>query len=94
MILAFDVDGTLYDGESVAPEAVEAIEAAVADGNVAVIVSGRPWDDLQRIIADDLPTISLTTNVALIAKVKTLKNFVPNPTNMTNFVNTSGWYMK
>jgi hypothetical protein len=54
MILAFDVDGTLYDGDAVAPEAVEAIEAAVAGGNVVVIVSGRPWGDLQRIIPDVL----------------------------------------
>jgi peptide/nickel transport system substrate-binding protein len=48
----------------------------------------------QRIIAEDLPSISLTTNVALIAKTKRLKDFVPNPTNMTNFVNTAAWYME
>lgn len=50
--------------------------------------------EMQRIIAEDLPTISLTTNVALIAKVKSLKNFVPNPTNMTNFVDTSHWVLE
>jgi peptide/nickel transport system substrate-binding protein len=50
--------------------------------------------EFQKIIAEDLPTISLTTNVALISKTKKLKNFVPNPTNMTNFVNTSAWYME
>ena len=48
----------------------------------------------QKIIATDLPTIPLTTNVALIAKLKTLKNFVPNPTNMTNFVDTGAWYIE
>lgn len=50
--------------------------------------------EFQKIIATDLPTIPLTTNVALIAKLKTLKNFVPNPTNMTNFVDTAAWYIE
>ena len=50
--------------------------------------------EFQKIVATDLPTISLTTNVALIAKLKALKNFVPNPTNMTNFVDTSAWYIE
>jgi peptide/nickel transport system substrate-binding protein len=49
--------------------------------------------EFQRILMEDLPSIPLTTNVALIAKTKKLKNFVPNPTNMTNFVDTSAWYM-
>ena len=50
--------------------------------------------EFQKIIADDIPTISLTTNVALIAKLKALKNFVPNPTNMTNVVDTAAWYIE
>ncbi|MDO1582747.1 ABC transporter substrate-binding protein [Rhizobium oryzicola] len=49
--------------------------------------------EFQKILAEDLPSIPLTTNVAVIAKSKKLKNFVPNPTNMTNFVDTSAWYM-
>lgn len=49
---------------------------------------------MQAIIAEDVPTIPLTTNVAVIAKTKKLKNFVPNPTNMTNFVDTSAWYLE
>ena len=49
---------------------------------------------MQAILAADLPTIPLTTNVAVIAKTKKLKNFVPNPTNMTNFVDTSRWYLE
>ncbi len=49
---------------------------------------------MQRIIAEDLPTITLTTNVAVIAKVAKLKNFVPNPTNMANFIHTSEWYFE
>ena len=50
--------------------------------------------DFQKILGDDVVTVCLTTNVALIAKVKTLKNFVPNPTNMTNFVDSSAWYLE
>lgn len=50
--------------------------------------------EFQKILAEDLPTLSLTTNVALIAKTTKLKNFVPNPTNMTNFVHTANWYME
>jgi hydroxymethylpyrimidine pyrophosphatase-like HAD family hydrolase len=59
MILALDVDGTLYDGRGVDPAAVDAIEAAVASGNVVVIVSGRPWRDLRRIIPDVLRSTSV-----------------------------------
>jgi hydroxymethylpyrimidine pyrophosphatase-like HAD family hydrolase len=61
MIVAVDVDGTLFDGHSVDPAAVEAIEAAVADGHVLVIVSGRPWRDLQQII----PAVLRSTSVAV-----------------------------
>ncbi|PYE82480.1 ABC transporter substrate-binding protein [Pseudoroseicyclus aestuarii] len=49
---------------------------------------------MQHMIAEDLPSIPLTTNVALITKTTALKNFVPNPTNMTNFVNTADWYLE
>jgi hydroxymethylpyrimidine pyrophosphatase-like HAD family hydrolase len=73
MILAFDVDGTLYDGDGVAPEAVEAIEAAVARGNVVLIVSGRPWGDLQRIIPDVLrsTTVAVCEHGAVLVDVAT-----------------------
>lgn len=50
--------------------------------------------EFQKIIAEDIPTIPLTSNTAAIAKPKALKNFKPNPTNMTNFVDTSTWYME
>ena len=64
MILAVDVDGTLYESaaaDPVAIDAVEAIDAAVAAGHVVVIVSGRPWIDLQRII----PEVLRSTSVAV-----------------------------
>jgi peptide/nickel transport system substrate-binding protein len=49
---------------------------------------------MQTILAEDVPSIPLTTNVAVIAKTTKLENFVPNPTNMTNFVDTSSWYLE
>lgn len=42
----------------------------------------------------DLPSIPITSNPSMIAVTEKLGGFVPNPTNMTNFVNTSGWYLK
>ncbi len=47
--------------------------------------------EMQRILGEDLPTLALTTNVAVIAKRATLKGFTPNPTNMTPFVGAAGW---
>jgi hydroxymethylpyrimidine pyrophosphatase-like HAD family hydrolase len=61
MIVALDVDGTLYDGNGVDPAAVEAIQRCVAAGTAVVIVSGRPWTDLQRII----PEVLRSTSVAV-----------------------------
>ena len=49
---------------------------------------------MQKMLADDLPSIPLTSNVAVIAKTTKLKNFVPNPTNMTNFVHASEWFLE
>ena len=57
-------------------------------------VRKKAASQMQHIVADEIPSIPLTTNVALIAKTERLKNFVPNPTNMTNFVNTSDWYLE
>lgn len=50
--------------------------------------------DFQKILMTDLPTLPLTTLPSIIAVTNKLQNFVPNPTNMTNFVDTSGWYLK
>ncbi len=49
---------------------------------------------MQAIIGTDLPTIPTTSNVNLIAVTKKLKNFVANPTNRTDFIDTSRWYLE
>jgi 5-amino-6-(5-phospho-D-ribitylamino)uracil phosphatase len=48
-VIAVDVDGTLYDGESIHPDAVAALAEARAEGDTILIVSGRPWRDLPMI---------------------------------------------
>lgn len=53
MVIALDVDGTLFDGESVAPDATDAIRRAHADGHTIIIVTGRRWESLQAVV----PTI-------------------------------------
>ena len=72
------------------------LDAAFAtfENSLDPAVREKAASEFQAIIANDVPTIPLITNVAVIAKTKALKNFVPNPTNMTNFVNTSAWYME
>ena len=52
------------------------------------------FKEMQRIIATDLPTVPTTSNVNLIAVTKKLKNFVANPTNRTDFIDTSRWYLE
>ena len=50
--------------------------------------------DFQAELMRQLPTIPVTSNLSVIAVTDKLGNFVPNPTNMTNFVDTSRWYLK
>ena len=45
-VIAVDVDGTLYDGVSIHPDAVAALADARDEGDTILIVSGRPWRDL------------------------------------------------
>ncbi len=55
MVIALDVDGTLYDGVSVAAEAVTALSQAREQGHTLVIVTGRRWEDLRLIVPSVLP---------------------------------------
>ncbi len=58
MVIAVDVDGTLYDGVGVAEEAVEALREARADGHTLVIVTGRRWEELGHVV----PTVLRLTD--------------------------------
>ena len=50
MVIAVDVDGTLFDGSGVADEAVTALSQARADGHTLVIVTGRRWEGLESVV--------------------------------------------
>lgn len=52
MVIAVDVDGTLFDGSGVADEAVQALRQATADGHTLVIVTGRRWEGLDLVVPD------------------------------------------
>ncbi|WP_373356290.1 peptide ABC transporter substrate-binding protein [Pseudoroseicyclus sp. CXY001] len=67
---------------------------ATLEGSLDPQVRQEASSEMQHMIAEDIPSIPLTTNVALITKTTALKNFVPNPTNMTNFVNSAAWYLE
>lgn len=55
MVVALDVDGTLYDGTQVANEAVDALREAHRDGHVIIIVTGRRFDTLADVVPAVLP---------------------------------------
>lgn len=57
-VIAVDVDGTLYDGMTVHPDAVTALAEARDAGFAILIVSGRPWRDLP-VIAPDVVELSI-----------------------------------
>lgn len=45
-VIAVDIDGTLFDGAGVHPDATAALAEARRQGFAVLIVSGRPWRDL------------------------------------------------
>lgn len=85
--------GGANNGQSYSNPALDAAFAKF-ENTLDPVVRKAAAAEFQKILAEDVPTISLTTNVALIAKTTALKNFVPNPTNMTNFVHTAEWSME
>ena len=54
-IVAIDVDGTLYEDGSVAPQAIAALREATALGHVVLVVTGRTWASLFDVIPEVLP---------------------------------------
>jgi len=56
MVIAVDVDGTLFDGHTVAPAAITALRRAREDGHLLVVVTGRRWETLPAVLG---PTLAL-----------------------------------
>jgi hydroxymethylpyrimidine pyrophosphatase-like HAD family hydrolase len=54
MVIAVDVDGTLFDGHTIAPEAITALRRARDDGHLLVIVTGRRWETLPGVLGPAL----------------------------------------
>ena len=48
---------------------------------------------MQAILAHDLPTIPLLSTVSVNATSDRLRGYVPNPTNMTDFVGAASWWL-
>ncbi|NPD70148.1 peptide ABC transporter substrate-binding protein (plasmid) [Lichenicola cladoniae] len=48
---------------------------------------------MQAILARDLPTIPLLSTVSVNARSDRLRGYVPNPTNMTDFVGAASWWL-
>ena len=67
---------------------------ATADSTLDPTARNKALRDFQTILMQDLPSIPITSNPSIIVVTDKLGGFVPNPTNMTNFINTSGWYLK
>ncbi|MBI4936451.1 MAG: HAD hydrolase family protein [Actinobacteria bacterium] len=59
MVVALDVDGTLYDGTEVADAAVAALRDAHRDGHVLLIVTGRRSDTLADVVPAVLPLCTM-----------------------------------
>jgi hydroxymethylpyrimidine pyrophosphatase-like HAD family hydrolase len=58
MVIAVDVDGTLFDGVEVAEQAVDALRDASAVGHTVIIVTGRRWEELGHVV----PTVLALTD--------------------------------
>ena len=69
--------------------ALERVETSLAAGPRRAAAA-----EMQRIFAADLPSIPLLSNVSIAAKSTRLKNFVINPTNMTDFISVAHWYLE
>ena len=50
--------------------------------------------EMQRIFAREMPSVPLFNQVSIAAKTRRLKNFLINPTNMTDFVGAAEWYLE
>lgn len=81
------------NGQGYANAKVDAL-LAKAESTLDQDVRTAALRDFQVELMNDLPSIPITSNPSMIAVTDKLGGFVPNPTNMTNFVNTSGWYLK
>ncbi len=72
------------------------LDAALARMETSIEPASRraAAGEVQRILARDLPAVPLVNMVSIAAKSRRLKNFVTNPTNMTDFIGIARWYLQ
>jgi len=80
------------NGQGYASPALDAALARI-ESTIAPAPRRAAAAEMQRIFAQDLPSLPLVTNVSIAAMTTRLKNFHINPTNMTDFVDIASWYL-
>jgi peptide/nickel transport system substrate-binding protein len=88
----FATDGS-NNGQRYSNPAMDAVLARM-EGTLDPAERRAAAFEMQRILAHDLPTIPLTSNVAVVTKRDTMRGFTPNPTNMTPFVGSAFWRLE
>jgi peptide/nickel transport system substrate-binding protein len=78
------------NGQGYSNPALDRVLAAM-EGTLDPDARRRSAFAMQRILLDDLPSVPLTSNVAVVTKRSALAGFTPNPTNMTPFVGSAFW---
>ncbi len=71
------------------------LDAALEKANTTIEPEARAdfLRQFQEILMTDIPTLPIVSGPSMIVVTDKLQNLEPNPTNMTNFVNTSHWYL-
>ncbi len=87
----YATDGVLNSQGYSNPE----LDAVLNDANTTIEPEARAdfLRQFQSILMTDLPTLPIVSGPSMIVVTDQLQNFEPNPTNMTNFVHTSNWYL-
>ena len=88
----YATDGFLNTLNYSSPELDAALETA--NNSIDPEVRGEALREFQRILMTDVPTLPIIASPSIIVVPANLRNFVPNPTNMTNFVHSANWYLE
>ena len=87
----YATDGVLNSQGYSNPE----LDAVLEDANTTIEPEARAdhLREFQEVLMTDIPTLPIVSGPSMIVVTERLQNFEPNPTNMTNFVHTSNWYL-
>lgn len=88
----YATDGFLNTLNYSNPELDAVLETA--NNSIDPAVRDPALREFQRILMTDVPTLPIIASPSVVVVPANLRNFVPNPTNMTNFVHSSEWYLE